>query len=120
MSVVNVQFQCVGLSCIIESQEELKLDFWCHFPNLILNCICHNTIIYLYLHGSSFEDYFSSARKDRYNLTCLIYAYDRLHATDNYESSNYGGRTLTDVSATKALTALGHALNLIEIWLKKD
>ena len=42
-------------------------------------------------HSSSFEDYFTTARKDRYNFMCSIDAYGRLHPQVNVDASSGGG-----------------------------
>ena len=70
--VTNVVFQSVGLSWIIGSKDQLKFDFKHHCPNCILNIPRYNTPICSHLHGSSFEDCFTTAQKDSYNLMCFV------------------------------------------------
>ena len=68
-------------------------------------------------HGSSLEDYFTTAQKGRYNLMCYIKAYDKLHQT-YAESASSGGRIPPpDVSTKDMLLPLGHTLSFIESWI---
>ena len=67
--VTNMVFQNVGLSCIIQSNQELSFYFQHHCPSWILNGPWYNTTIFSLLHGSSFKDYVTTSIKYIYNLT---------------------------------------------------
>ena len=71
-----------------------------------------------HFHGSSFEDYFTTARKYRHNLMCSIEAYYRLYTTCNDYASSGGGRLLPNVLTTDAQVSLGYTLNFIGSWLQ--
>ena len=59
--VTNVVFWNVGIYWIIESKEELNFCFEHHCINWVLNGTYYNTKNYSHLHGSSFEDYFTTS-----------------------------------------------------------
>ena len=65
-----------------------------------------------------FEDYVTTAKCDRYNLMCSIYAYERNHKLVNEEASSGGVRTQPSNSIEKALKYFFLPLNFIESWLK--
>ena len=108
-------FQNVGFFKVI-SKEQIKLNFDHHCPNWIINGTWYNTVICSHLNGSSFEDYFTTTEKYRYNLMCSIKAYFFHPKCNDYESSG-GGIPLPYRSATHALNPFGHPLNFIYSWL---
>ena len=54
----------------------------------------YNTIICSQLNGSSFEYYFATARRDIYNIMCLIEYHERDNPTLKYYTSSGGIRPL--------------------------
>ena len=71
-----------------------------------------------HLHGSSFEDYFTDAQKDRYNSMCSIEAYEKFHRTCVESASIVDVIPLPDGSITYELLSLGQVLNFIDSWLQ--
>ena len=100
-------FQIIGLSWIIYSNKDLNFDFQNHFPSLRLNGPWYNTMIYSQLHCSSFEDYFTTAKRDNYNIMCSIESHGKIHKSVNYhkpvniETSIGGARPLPSNSTEK-------------------
>ena len=78
----------------------------------------YNTSICLKLHGSTFEDFITQARTERYNLVCYFVAHDKMQPDYEDDKSSLGYRSIPKDSTPKALTALGATLNFIYIWLK--
>ena len=71
-----------------------------------------------HFHGSSFEEYFTTARKDRCNLICYIEAYDIFHPTGDYNAGSGGVRPLPGGSKTDALKSLGNTLKFNDSCLQ--
>ena len=111
-------FRNVGLFCIIQPNQKLNFYSRTHFPSWVINGQWYNTMICSLLNGSSFEDYVTSARQDKYNLMCSIEAHEVYHPTINYDSSSGGGRPLTFNSKKDVVVSLGLTLNSVDSWLK--
>ena len=73
--VTNIVFQNIGLFCIINSNKNLCFDYQKYCPSWVLNTPWYNTIICSLLHGSLFEDYFTTGKHDKYNLIFSIKAH---------------------------------------------
>ena len=67
----------IGLSLIIQSNKNLGFDFQNNCPYWILNSPWYNTTICSKLHGLVFEDYFTTSKRDKYNLMCSIEAHEK-------------------------------------------
>ena len=76
------------------------------------------TLQYLHYHVSSFDDYFTTPQKDRYNLMCSIETYEKLHPTYNGDANSGGNRPLPYGSTLDTLKSLGDTLNFIDFWLQ--
>ena len=63
-------------------------------------------MFYSNLHDSSFEDYFETAQKYRYNVMHYIEAYKNLNPTYAESTSSGGGRPMIDGSTAGALVSL--------------
>ena len=74
-------FQNFGLSWIIELKDQLKFDFEHRCPICIINGTWYTSMICYHFHHASFEEYFTTAQKCRYNAMCSIEAYGKLHQT---------------------------------------
>ena len=70
--VLNTVLHHVGMSCIIETHEQLKYDMDKHNPYWIKGDPWYNTYICKKLHGTVFEAYIINARTYIYNLMCSI------------------------------------------------
>ena len=70
------------------------------------------------MHGSYFEDYVTTAIKDRYNLICSIESHVRMNPTGNYYASSGDGRPLPHESSLYSLVFLGLTLNSIDSWMQ--
>ena len=82
-----------GLYWIIQSNQKLNFDFHLHCISWVLNVPWYDIKICPRLHGSLFEDYVTTDRRDRYNLMCSIEAHKRDHKTINDDASSGGGIT---------------------------
>ena len=111
--VTNFVFQHVGLSCIIKLKKELKFYFYPHYPYWVLNYPWYNTIFFSQLYGSYFEDYVTTAIKDRYNLIFSIESRNIMNPTVNYYAGSCVGRPLPHESTVDSLVSLGLTLNFI-------
>ena len=69
------------------------------------------------LHGSSFEDFITQARTERYNLICSLVAHDKFQLYYKDYESSIGSRAIPDNATTKTLEALGSTIDFIYIWL---
>ena len=78
----------------------------------------YNTSICYKLRGSRFEDFITQAITDRYNLTCSLFAHDKLQPDYKYDESSIGDRSIPDNATTKSLEALGATIDFVDIWLK--
>ena len=65
-------FHHVGLYWIIQSNKNLIFYFQKHCPSWLLNGTWYNTIICSRYHGLVFEDYFTTAKRDKYNIMCSM------------------------------------------------
>ena len=101
--VTNLVFRHIGLYWIIKSNYKLKFYFDHYCSNLILNGPWFNNKISSHLYSLSFEYYFLTAIKYRYNLICSIYSYNILNSTGNASASSGGGIPLQYGSTTDAL-----------------
>ena len=54
----------------------------------------YNTMICSLSHGSLFEDYITTTKRDRYNLMCSIESHERNHKLINDKEISGGGRPL--------------------------
>ena len=70
------------------------------------------------MHGLSCEDYFKTARKERYNLICSIGYHGIMHPTVNYDENSVGGIPLPPDSTEYVLVLLGLTMNLVDRWLQ--
>ena len=52
----------------------------------------YNTSICLKLHGSTFEDFITQARTDRYNLICYLVSHDKMQPYYEHDESSLGNR----------------------------
>ena len=111
-------FQHVGLFWLIESKDQLKFNFDQQCSYYINNGPCYNTNIFSHLHVTSFEDFFTTAYKYRYDLICSIRAYEKLNPTCYDYAGIGGGRPLQYGSTSYDMVLNGHTLNFIESWLE--
>ena len=56
---------------------------------------CTTSMICLRLNCSLFEDYVTTDKRERYNIMCLIHAYERKPNIVNEYASIAGGRTMS-------------------------
>ena len=70
--------------------------------------MCHNT------RGSLFENYFVMARQDKYDLVCVLYAYDKITDKTKNSSDFNGGHPLPKYSKVKPLKFLCIIINFID------
>ena len=66
--VTNIVFHNIGLFWIIQSNKNLSFGFQKTFPSWILNGPLYKATICSLLHGSVFEDYFTTSIREKYNL----------------------------------------------------
>ena len=111
-------FQHVGLSWIIQSNQQLNFDFQHHCPSWILNGPGYNTNTRSKLYGSLFEDYVTTTRRYRYNLMCSIEAHKRYQKSINDDKSSDGDRPLPYNSTKHVLLSFVLTINFIENWFK--
>ena len=77
--VLNEILHHVGMSWTIGSNKEMKYDMDENNHQDWLNKgPWYNSPIFFKLHGSSFKDFITQARTDKYNLMCSLFAYDKL------------------------------------------
>ena len=77
----------------------------------------HNKNICYKLYGTTFEDFITQARTDRYNIMCSLVAHDRLQENKPEYDSSIGDRVIPNDSIVKALKSLGATFNFIDTWL---
>ena len=82
--VSNIVFEHVGLTWIINTNQELNFYFQHPCTSWILNGPLYNTMICSQLHGFYFEDCVTTTRRDIYNIMCSIEDHDREHPIVNY------------------------------------
>ena len=77
--VLNAILHHVGILWIIRSNKEMKYEMDRNNHQDWLNKgPWYNTSIFLKLHGSTFEDFITQAKIDRYNLMCYLVAHDKM------------------------------------------
>ena len=87
-------FQQVGLSWIIKSNQKINFDIQLQCPSWVINGPQYNSMIFLRLNGSLFEDSVTTEKCDRYNIICSIDDCERNHKSVNDEACSGGGRPL--------------------------
>ena len=70
------------------------------------------------LHGTIFEDFFVTARRNRYELMCGLYAHKNQNYDPTYETIFSSKRPLPNDSTKKSLVFLYVGLNFINTCLK--
>ena len=87
-------FHHVGLSWMIETKEQINFAvdkqyvYWCTGGTWFNWEICHN------LHGTVFEELFVTAREDRYDIMCGLYAYNQREENSTDAPDFHDGWTL--------------------------
>ena len=108
----------VGMSWIISSKKEMDYD---NFTNGKKNWFdtgpWHTKNICSKLYGTTFEDFITQARTDRYNIMCSLVAHDRLQEKKPYYESIIGNRVIPNDATVKSLKSLGATFNFIDMWL---
>ena len=69
------------------------------------------------LYGTTFEDFITQARTDRYNIMCSLVAHDRLQENKPDYEISIGDRVIPNDATVKALKSLGTTFNFIDTWL---
>ena len=69
------------------------------------------------LYETSFEDFITQDRTDRYNIMCSLVAHDRLQQNKPDDENSTGNRVIPNDATVKALKLLGATFNFIEIML---
>ena len=75
----------------------------------------YNTSIFLKLHGSTFGDFITQERTDRYNLMYSLVAHDKMQTYYEDDESSIVDRSIPNDVTPKALEALGATINFIDI-----
>ena len=75
--VTNMVFQNIGLFWIIQSNKNLSFDFQKHCPSWTLNGPWHNNNICTRVYSLVFKNYFTTTKRDKYNLMCSIEAHEK-------------------------------------------
>ena len=102
--VLNEILNHMGMLWIIRSNEEMKYEIdKSNHQDWLIKGPCYNTSIYLWLHGSLFEDFITHARTDRYNLMCYLVAYDKKQLAYEDKESSIGDRLIPKNETTEAL-----------------
>ena len=78
----------------------------------------YNTTIFSQLNSQSFEEFFKTGRKDRYELVCAVDAYNKVHVPVPDNANSGGGRPFTISSYKGELISLGQTINLIDNWIQ--
>ena len=63
-------------------------------------CPWYKTFICLTSHGSTFEDFITQARTDRYNIMCSLVAHDKIQPAYEDDESIIGYRSIPKNSTT--------------------
>ena len=71
----------VGLSLIIDTNKHLGFDIGHNCNKWTQNGPLYNKTICSQSSGHNFEDYFTTGRKERYELLCDVYAYKIFHSS---------------------------------------
>ena len=122
--VTNIVLQHIVLSWIVQSNKNTIFVFQKHCTSWIINGPWYNTKIFSRLYDSVFENYFTTAKHNKYNLMYSIEVHEKNRKSVNKqkpvddETSSGGGIPLPPNPTEKSLKPFGLALNLIESWLK--
>ena len=108
----------VGISWIVETNQQFKYDIDKHNPYLITYGPQQNTYICTKLHGTVFENYIRNERTDRYILMCYIYSHEDQHPSYFDDGTSVGVNALPPNLAPEALISLGATSYFIDFWLK--
>ena len=71
--------QNVDLSSITKNKNNPKFNIEKNCGKFMQNCPLYNTKVCSQLGIHNFEYYFTTGRKDRYELLCDVDVYDRIH-----------------------------------------
>ena len=74
-----------------------------HCPSWVIYGPGYNIMVCSQWHGSLFEDYVTTSKRDRYNIIFPIEAHERNQKSVNDEASSGGGRPLTYNSTEDSL-----------------
>ena len=69
------------------------------------------------LYGTTFEDFITQARTDRYNIMCSLVAHNRLQENKIDNESSIGDREIPNDATVKALKSLGATFNFFDTWI---
>ena len=100
-------FQNISLFCIIKSNKNLHFDFQKNCTYWILSGPWYNTMVCSLLYGLVFEDYFTTAKRDKYNIIFSIKAHKKNQKSVNenkpvnYETSSGGATPLPSDSTAE-------------------
>ena len=78
----------------------------------------YNTTICTKLNSQSFEDYFKTGRKDRYEMMYYIGVYDKEHVSMPDDKSSGGVIPIHITSYKEELFSLGHTINFLGNWIQ--
>ena len=103
--VLNAMLHHVGMSWIIRSKKEMDYDNFTNSKNLewFDTGPWYNKNICSKLYGTTFEDFITQARIDRYNIMCYLVANDRLQENKTDDESSIGDRLIPNDATVKAL-----------------
>ena len=93
--LLNKLLHHVDMSCIIETNEQLKYDMDKHNSEWMTGGPWYNTSICKKLHGNVFEGFIRNARTDRYNIMCSIDAHEKKHPSTFDDGRSGGGYEIT-------------------------
>ena len=116
--VLNLVLHRVGLSWIIETNQQLEYDIYKHNPYWITDGLWYNTYICKKLHGTLFEKYIRNERIDIYNLICSIGAHEKQQPSYVDDCISDGVNAILSNLKTEALSSLGETFYFIDYWLK--
>ena len=68
-------------------------------------------------YGTTFEDFITQARTDRYNIMCSLVAHDKLQENKTDYEISIGNRVIPNDATVKSLKSLGATFNFIDTWL---
>ena len=116
--VLNAMLHHVGMSWIISSKKEMDYDKFTNSKNLnwFDTGPWHNKHICSKLYGTTFEDFITQARTDRYNIMCSLVAHDRLQENKPDDESSIGDRVIPNDATVTALKSLGATFNQIDVY----
>ena len=116
--LLNTMLHHVGMSYIIETDQQFKYYIDKHNPYWITGGPWYNTSICKKLHVTVFENYIRNSRTDRYKLMCYIDAHDK-HLPLSVDDGISGGvNALPSNEKTKAIVSLSATIYFIDCWLK--